>query len=143
MRKKVRIVIQGTIDEALEQARKHALDLERRVREERKSIRTRGLVLMGVALAECMSEKEMYDLFEKLIDLDAVVKSGKKKMVEKHDAKNEATKAVIAVARTMNEIMKKRESSSKEKPDSATAGNRETAASNEKAEEKKAPDTTQ
>jgi len=131
VRKKTRILIQGTLQEALEQAKRQVHDLERQIREENRNIRTRGLVLMGAALVDVLSREEQYALFERLIEFDAVAKSTAKTPQEKEDARKRAARAVIDTARKKNESLnqhapalpeKKTESRGENSPASDPAG---------------------
>ncbi|NCC57508.1 MAG: hypothetical protein EOM17_07760 [Synergistales bacterium] len=115
VRKKTRILIQGTLQEALEQAKKQVQDLERQIREESRSTRTRGLILMGAALVDTLTKEEQYALFELLIELDAVAKSTVKTQEQKEDARKRAARAVIDTARKKNEIMNQHASGLPEK----------------------------
>ena len=73
-RENVRFVIQGTLREALAEAKQRVAELEKRAREENGRVRTRGLILMGAVLIEHVEEEKREELYERLIDLDAVVR---------------------------------------------------------------------
>ena len=94
-RENVRFVIQGTLREALAEAKQRVAELERRAREENGRVRTRGLILMGAVLIEHVKEEKREALYERLIDLDAVVRNPKSSPEERDEAKRQS-RAIIA-----------------------------------------------
>ena len=106
-RKKVRIVIsENTLKEALEEAKRWVEQLKKDAKEERRTIRTRGLILLGVALMGEIADEEKFDIYEKIIEIDSLLKNPKVKPDEKNFLKNKAAKIAIALARKQQEKLK-------------------------------------
>ncbi len=97
-RENVRFVIQGTLREALAEAKQRVAELERRAREENGRVRTRGLILMDAALVEHVEEEKREALYERLIDLDAVVRNSKISQEERDKAKRQSREIIAALA---------------------------------------------
>ena len=107
VRKKVRIVIsENTLKEALEEAKRWVEQLKKDAKEERRTIRTRGLILLGAALLGETSDEEKFDIYEKIIEIDSLLKNPKVKPDEKNFLKNKAAKIAIALARKQQEKLK-------------------------------------
>ena len=97
-RENVRFVIQGTLREALAEAKQRVAELERRAREENGRVRTRALILMGAALIERVEEDKREALYERLIDLEAVVRNPKIDPEERSEAKRQSRAIIAAIA---------------------------------------------
>ena len=97
-RENVRFVIQGTLREALAEAKRRVAELEKRAREENGRVRTRGLILMGAALIENVGEEKREALYERLIDLDAIVRNRKSTPEQRNEAKCESRNIAVALA---------------------------------------------
>ena len=97
-RENVRFVIQGTLREALAEAKQRVAELERRAREENARVRTRGLILMGAVLIEHVEEEKREALYERLIDLDAVVRNSKSSQEERDEAKRQSREIIAKIA---------------------------------------------
>ena len=97
-RENVRFVIQGTLREALAEAKQRVAELEKRAREENARVRTRGLILMGAVLIEHVEEEKREALYERLIDLDAIVRNPKSSPEERSEAKRQSRAIIAALA---------------------------------------------
>jgi|LSQX01.2.fsa_nt_gb hypothetical protein len=107
--KKVRITITGKNKiEALQEARKWVEQLEKEAREERRNIRTRGLILLGTILIDAVSDEEKRKgIYERSIEIDTLMKNPKISAEEKRTEKINAIKTVIALAKRLQEQLKK------------------------------------
>jgi len=107
--KKVRITITGKNKiEALQEARKWVEQLEKESREERRNIRTRGLILLGTILIDAVSDEEKRKgIYERSIEIDTLMKNPKISAEEKRTEKINAIKTVIALAKRLQEQLKK------------------------------------
>lgn len=123
-RKKVRIVIcENTLKEALEEAKRWVEQLKKDAKEERRTIRTRGLILLGAALLGETADEEKFDIYEKIIEIDSLLKNPKVKPEEKNFLKNKASKIAISLARKQQEKLKQEASVvQSEAPASASDG---------------------
>jgi len=108
-KKNVRIVITGDSKmKALEEARKWVLQLEKDVQEERRNCRTRGLILLGTVLLGAISDEDVkFEIYQQFIEMDAVLKSKNSTAESKKTAKEKAGKAVLALAKTLQDKLRR------------------------------------
>lgn len=108
-KKNVRIVITGDSKlKALEEAKKWVLQLEKDVQEERRNCRTRGLILLGTVLLGAISDEDVkFEIYQQFIEMDAVLKSKNSTAESKKTAKEKAGKAVLALAKTLQDKLRR------------------------------------
>jgi len=108
-KKNVRIVITGDSKlKALEEAKKWVLQLEKDVQEERRNCRTRGLILLGTVLLGAISDEDVkFQIYEQFIEIDALQKSKNSTAESKKTAKEKAGKAVLALAKTLQDKLRR------------------------------------
>ncbi len=105
--KKVRIVItENSLQEALKAAQRWVESLKKDVLEERRTTRTRGLILLGAALLGDMPDEGKVSIYEEIIGIDSLLKNSKTSPDEKKSLKVRAAKIVIALARKQHEKLK-------------------------------------
>jgi len=106
-KKKVRIVItENSLQEALEATQRWVENLKKQVQEERRTIRTRGLILLGAALLGDMSDEGKVSIYEEIIGIDNLLRNSKTPPDEKKSLKVRAAKIAIALARKQQEKLK-------------------------------------
>lgn len=106
-KKKVRIVIsENSLQEAFEAAQRWVENLKKDVQEERRTTRTRGLILLGAALLGDMPDEGKVSIYEEIIGIDNLLKNPKTSPDEKKSLKNRAAKIAVALARKQHERLK-------------------------------------
>lgn len=121
--KKGKTVITGaTAEERLKQALKLVSALKKEVSDERKTMRTRGLILLGSPLAGAIQDEgKRFEIYKELIHNDAVIRNPKAPGEKKDRSRRRTAEIVIALAKMLaiqleNEVGKTPPDPAKGKP---------------------------
>lgn len=96
----------NTTEEKLKEAKAKVADLEKKIAEERRKIRTRGRILTVIALASVFKDEEReFEFYRELFEIDKLQKSSKASPMEKGEARRRWYMKVIQLAATLQKKM--------------------------------------